>query len=239
MSSSQPRPSSSLKMRTLLLPLIFLAITFAATPAYASRSLAVPSGWILQQRADPDAPISLKFHLVQSNLHNLDAYLLDVSDPQSPRYGHHWTPSSVAGTFRPSQHAVDTVRSWLTDDRGVRSGNIRLSHDGGALVLNVTIAEAESILGTEYNVYQHTEGERERVGCHQGHSLPEHVAEHVDFVWPTRNFAVPALGRRGVRPGSMRPGCLETTVVKVQIVQYSHSSSDPVFDTRRPRLAQI
>ena len=73
----------------------------------------VPHGWGLRRRADADTVLPLKISLRQSNLANLDAYLLDIADPDSPRYGQHWTPARVADTFRPSTAAVDAVREWL------------------------------------------------------------------------------------------------------------------------------
>ncbi|KAI0787597.1 subtilisin-like protein [Fomes fomentarius] len=151
----------------------------------------VPSGWSVHRRAEPDSHLPFKFALVQSNLHNLDAYLLDVADPQSPNYGKHWTSAEVAETFRPAQDTVDSVQSWLVHDAGIDTYKITLSPDGGTLHLDLTVSEAERILDTEYYVYRHVEGGSEWVGSHVGYSLPAHVAEHVDFVWPTGHFGDP------------------------------------------------
>ncbi|KAI0787596.1 peptidase S8/S53 domain-containing protein, partial [Fomes fomentarius] len=148
----------------------------------------VPHGWSIHRRAEPDHFLPLKFALTQSNLHNLDAYLLDVSDPQSVNYGKHWTTTKVADTFHPSRETVDTVRSWLVDSTGIEPHKITPSLDGGALHLNVTVSEAERILAAEYYIYRHGEDGSERIGCHQGYSLPAHVSEHIDFVWPAVYF---------------------------------------------------
>ena len=61
--------------------------------------------------------------------------------------------------------------------------------------LDVTVAEAEELLRADYYVYQHDDGS-ERVGCHGGYRLPEHVSKHVDLVWPTMHFGGPTLSRR-------------------------------------------
>ncbi|KAI0737895.1 subtilisin-like protein [Daedaleopsis nitida] len=187
----------------LLFCLATLAVTAVATPlrvVHGSRD--VPHGWSLHRRADPDALVPLKFSLVQSNLHNLNAFLLDVADPYSPNYGKHWSHAKVADTFRPSKESVDTVHSWLIDDLGLAPHKVQLNGNRDALQLNVTVAEAESILGTEYYVYRFDDEGHETLGCHKGYALPEHVSKHVDLVWPTTHLKRPRLGRRD----SSRPG---------------------------------
>ncbi|KAF7363047.1 Subtilisin-like protein [Mycena venus] len=150
----------------------------------------IPSGLTLQRRADPDALIPLRFSLAQSNLDKLETFVLDVADPRSPNYGKHWSPAQVRETFRPSQGAIDTVNGWLTDHAGIHADKIKLSPNGDILHLDVTIAEAESLLQAEYNVYSDEDG-NVRVGCHDGYILPEHVSKHVDLVWPTVHFGGP------------------------------------------------
>lgn len=148
----------------------------------------LPTGWTPVRRAEPDRVLPLSVGLVQSNLENLEAYLLDVSDPDSPNYGKHWTPARVADTFRPSPASVDAVRTWLVKDGQIGVDRIALSGSGAWLVANVTVDEAEQLLGTEYYVYQHEEDGREHLACHQGYHLPEHVSKHVDLITPTLHF---------------------------------------------------
>ncbi|KAI0737078.1 subtilisin-like protein [Daedaleopsis nitida] len=177
---------------------LFLSVLVAAaavTGVPPSRR-AMPSGWSLHRRAEPDTLLPLKFSLAQSNVHNLEAFLLDIADPRSPKYGKHWSPAQVAQTFRPSEETVDTVRSWAMNDGGIPVHNIKLSGNGDVLALNVTVAQAERLLGAEYHVYSHSADGSETVGCHEGYTLPEHVAKHVDFVWPTIHFDGPSLSRR-------------------------------------------
>ncbi|EIW53707.1 subtilisin-like protein [Trametes versicolor FP-101664 SS1] len=148
----------------------------------------LPTGWTPIRRAEPDRVLPLSVGLVQSNLENLEAYLLDVSHPDSPNYGQHWTPARVADTFRPSPASVDAVRTWLVEDGQIGVDRIALSGSGAWLVANVTVDEAEQLLGTEYYVYQHEEDGREHLACHQGYHLPEHVSKHVDLITPTLHF---------------------------------------------------
>ncbi|KAJ8481461.1 hypothetical protein ONZ51_g5989 [Trametes cubensis] len=171
---------------------IFSVLAFPSPSPQLSRRVLhesrhdVPTGWTLHKRADPDATLPLSIALVQSNLHNLDDYLLDVADPESPNYGKLWTPEMVAETFRPSKESVDVVHSWLSTD-GVHPNRIQLSDNGAFVRVNVSVTEAERLLGTEYYVYEHSDGTI-RYGCQHGYHLPEHVSRHVDFVTPTLHF---------------------------------------------------
>ncbi|KAI0357925.1 subtilisin-like protein [Trametes cingulata] len=148
----------------------------------------LPAGWTPVRRAEPDRVLPLSVGLVQSNLENLEAYLLDVSHPDSPNYSKHWTPEQVADAFRPSQEAVETVHMWLVEDGRIGADRIKLSKSGSWLLANVTVEEAEQLLGTEYYVYEHAEDGREHLACHQKYHVPEHVSKHVDLITPTIHF---------------------------------------------------
>lgn len=167
--------------------------------AYASSPLAsslvrhesrseLPTGWQQVHRASADSFLPLRVGLKQPNLLELESLLLDVSHPESPNYGQHWEPERVASHFRPSKQAVDTVRQWLQDE-GIATSRLRYDPNGW-VVANVTVKEAESLLKTEYSIYEHAETSTKHVACGKGYYLPQHVSEHVDFVTPTIHFDV-------------------------------------------------
>lgn len=173
---------------TLGLSLTGLALSeLSPRVVHESRS-AVPSGWTLVRRAEPHTTLPLRIGLAQSNLENLESYILDVSHPESPNYGKHWSPAQIAQTFRPSAESVDTVRTWLVES-GIEAHRVKLSKSGGWLLANVTVSEAESLLGAEYYVYQHdVEEQPEHLACAGKYHLPEHVSKHVELVTPTLHF---------------------------------------------------
>ncbi|KAH9848040.1 subtilisin-like protein [Lenzites betulinus] len=148
----------------------------------------LPAGWTPIRRADPDRVLPLSIGLVQSNLDNLEEYLLDVSHPDSSNYGQHWTLQQVADTFRPSAESVESVHKWLVEDGQIGAERIRLSQSGAWIMANVTVDEAEQLLGTEYYVYSHEEGGVEHLACHDRYHLPAHVSKHVDLITPTIHF---------------------------------------------------
>lgn len=127
----------------------------------------------------------MRIALTQSNLDQADDFLLDVSHPESPNFGKHWTHEEIANKFAPSPETFDTVKSWLVSS-GIAPERISKSQSLGWLKFHATVAEAESLLKTEYHLYKHEIG-KPHVACSDYH-LPEHVAPHVDFITPGVNF---------------------------------------------------
>ncbi|PPQ70652.1 LOW QUALITY PROTEIN: hypothetical protein CVT26_010074, partial [Gymnopilus dilepis] len=165
---------------------------------------APPAGWNLVRKFDADEVLPLRFGLKQTNLDKLDDWLLEVSHPESPKYSSHWTPAQVADSFAPSQESIDIVRSWLVSG-GVAASRVQLSKAKGWLMLNATVEEAERLLKTQYNVYEHENGDH-HIGCESYH-LPTHVAPHVELVTPSVHFDR-ILKKRGssVRPPARKIG---------------------------------
>ncbi|RPD61015.1 subtilisin-like protein [Lentinus tigrinus ALCF2SS1-7] len=182
----------------LLVPRLLVAITLglsvaASVPQLSPRVLhesrsAIPRGWTPVRRASGDMVIPLKVGLVQPNLASIEEYLMDVSHPESSNYGNHWSPAKVAQTFRPTVESIETVRAWLLNS-GIESHRIKLSKSGSWITANVTVAEAEELLATEYHVYEHENGHKQ-IACDKAYHLPEHVSKHVDLVTPTLHFDV-------------------------------------------------
>lgn len=173
----------------------------------------LPTDWEQSHRAPVDTILPLRIGLAQPNLDRIEQLLLDVSHPDSPNYGNHWSAAKVANTFRPSPESVDIIREWLAME-GITPSRIRLSNSGGWMEANISVAEAEQLLKTEYHVYNHAASGTKHIACGSGYHLPEHVSKHVELVTPTLHFDVPIKGRSndvekrfqnpGVRPG--QPG---------------------------------
>lgn len=57
--------------------------------------------------------------------------------------------------FAPEQKTVDTVKQWLTDF-GIDDVRIIHSENKGWLAFDATIEEAERLLHTSYDLYEHS-----------------------------------------------------------------------------------
>ncbi|KAJ7885104.1 subtilisin-like protein [Mycena olivaceomarginata] len=171
---------------SLALAAVASAQTLSPSVQHGKRS-ALPAGWSRVRRHAPDAVLPLRFGLTQPNadMNTLQELLNDVAHPESPNYGDHWTPARVAEYFAPSKEAIHAVLSWISES-GVARDRVRVSKTKGWVMLNATVAEAESLLNTEYHVYEHDSG-TEHVACDAYH-LPAHVVPHVEIVSPTIDF---------------------------------------------------
>jgi tripeptidyl-peptidase I len=133
----------------------------------------LPSGWSLFQRQNASYIIPLRFGLKQSNMDGLEEFLNDVSHPNSPNYGNHWSPGQVAKTFAPSQEAFDTVQTWLVDS-GIDSKRLKGSRARAWIQVNTTIEEAERLLQTEYSLSIHVTGKK-HIGMYHFYFFPSYL----------------------------------------------------------------
>ncbi|KIJ15541.1 hypothetical protein PAXINDRAFT_99416 [Paxillus involutus ATCC 200175] len=188
-------------MRSGLLSLVVLALgrSALAEPNLSPYQLHekrtdVPSGWSLDRRHSSDAVLPLRFALIQSNIEDVEKYLMEVSHPTSPNYGAHWTASEIVKKFSPSDATVTTVRAWL-EENDFDGSRITVTPNRGWIEVHATVEEAERLLQTQYHVYGHETG-HEHVACDAYH-LPEHVRPHIDFVTPTVHFDSKIVKRSG------------------------------------------
>ncbi|KAJ6617128.1 subtilisin-like protein [Mycena sp. CBHHK59/15] len=153
-----------------MLCLLSLALIAAAAAQTLSPSVQhakrtrLPAGWARARRHAPDAVLPLRFGLTQPNadMASLEALLNDVSHPDSPNYGAHWSPARVAQHFAPKDETVHAVVSWLTES-GVSRERVRVSKTKGWVMLNASVAETEALLNTEYHVFLHEASGAEHV----------------------------------------------------------------------------
>jgi len=123
----------------------------------------------------------MRIGLKQSNLDNGHDLLMDISHPESPRYGQWYSPEEVIELFAPAKHSVDTVREWL-EAAGIAAHRIGHSANKQWIQFDASTEEAERLLNTEYHVYEHSSG-KTNVACDEYH-LPTHVRDHVDYITP-------------------------------------------------------
>lgn len=110
---------------------------------------------------DSDSITNFRIAVKQSNLEHGYTYLTDVSDPQSPQFGHHWTPEQVHNTFAPTTESMETVKKWLET-----SGVQNIQESKGWLTFETTIDHAETLLHADYYEHESADGSV-RIGCDQ------------------------------------------------------------------------
>ncbi|KUJ13826.1 uncharacterized protein LY89DRAFT_698947 [Mollisia scopiformis] len=158
------------------------AIPTPSTHVLHEKRSSLPRLWERGGRVESDAILPVRIGLTQDNLDNGYEYLMDVSHPDSPNFGKHWTAEEVHDAFAPAQAAVQAVRDWLIS-AGVRPIDIVHSDNKGWLAMNIPAWKAEDLFRTEYHEHIHSDSGAVRVGCDE-YSLPEHIREHVDYITP-------------------------------------------------------
>ncbi|EPE08375.1 subtilisin-like protein [Ophiostoma piceae UAMH 11346] len=164
---------------------------------HETRPVAAAHTWVKAAKLHHEAVLPVRIGLTQQNLHRADEFINDVSHPESPNYGRHWTQEQIADMFAPSQEAVDAVMQWISDELGPK--DTTLSKGRNWLSFNATVKELESLLKTEYHLYQHAEHGAHHIACDQYH-VPEYLKQHIDIVTPTVHFD----GRLGASRGATK-----------------------------------
>ena len=203
--------SSSLLATIMLFPILTVSALIASTAAAPSVNHVLhekrdhlPSGWGQPEDLDGRTVLPMRIGLTQSNLDKAEEYLMDVSHPESPNFGEHWSAKKIAETFAPNSESVGSVKAWL-ESSGIAPERISTSQSLGWLQLNATVNEAETLLKTKYNKYTHTSG-KSHVACTEYH-VPEHISRHIDLIIPTVHFdaKIPMAPTEGERKHKRAP----------------------------------
>ncbi len=119
-----------------------------------------PRNWELSHRLDAGKVLPMRFGLTQSNVHRVEELLMEVSHPESERFGQHYTPEEIVDLFAPRPESISAVTNWLVD-AGFARERLRLSANRGWIALEATTAEVEDLLKTEYHVWNHPSGDQQ------------------------------------------------------------------------------
>ncbi len=185
---------------SLLFPASILAVPFV--PTLAVKSIAIPpSDWIQHATVPPEHPITLRFALRQGDFPSLEKRLLDISNPLSPRWRQHLTKQEVQDLVRPNNATLTAVDSFLSS-HGIDLHAIRRSPAMDWLSLNVTVAKAEVILNTTYQLFLNKFSSKTLLRC-MSYSLPLDLHGEIDTIQPTTYFG-------GVRSPKMIPQSVAT-----------------------------
>lgn len=145
-----------------------LAALAAASPSsdeyvVHERRVESMSRWHKRDRVQSNALLPMRIGLTQTNLDDGYDHLMDVSHPESPNYGKHWTVEQVHNMFAPAADAVDMVKTWLAE-AGIDLKRVVHSENKGWLAFDATVEEVERLVRAEYHEHHHKDGSI-RLGC--------------------------------------------------------------------------
>lgn len=120
--------------------------------------------WTRTARVESSAILPVRIGLTQRNLDQGHALLMEVSHPDSPRYGQWWTPEEVNEKFAPAKETIDSVLEWLASS-GIDTARVAQPSSKGWLAFDASAEEAESLFKTEFYEHEHKSTGDVRVGC--------------------------------------------------------------------------
>ncbi|EME83733.1 uncharacterized protein MYCFIDRAFT_61094 [Pseudocercospora fijiensis CIRAD86] len=140
--------------------------------------------WSRNGRVHSTSMVPLRIALTQQNLDDGTGYqkLMEVSDPESPRYGQYLSAEEVHNMFAPSSDAAQDVTKWLLE-AGVKQDDIFEYENKGWLAAHIPAEMFEQLFHAELHEYEHKLTGELKIGCDVYH-LPKHITKHVDYITP-------------------------------------------------------
>lgn len=191
-----------LRLTTLLS--LALASSASSTHVLKERHPA-PQGWTRTHRARDSDRVTLRVGLIPETPGELEAALLEISDPFHERFRQHLSPGQVDALVRPANRTLESVHSWLISE-GVDRIQYSRAFDWITLP-DLPVRTIERLLQAEYHIYKR---DGDRILRTEAWSLPAHLSDLVDIVHPSTSFVtrgeiVSQLTPRGVVKGDLNP----------------------------------
>ncbi|KAI8870009.1 putative protease S8 tripeptidyl peptidase I [Ramicandelaber brevisporus] len=142
---------------------------------------ATPSSWVLDGPAPVDHVIRLQVGLKQQNVAAFNRRFMEISTPGHPHYGMHMTRDEVNEMLAPSSETARLVLEWM------QSFGIRSVHEHQWITGEATVAQAQKLLQTQFNVYRSKFSNVTTIRT-LAYSVPESLLSHIRIVTPATFF---------------------------------------------------
>jgi tripeptidyl-peptidase-1 len=161
----------ALAIGTQTQPRVIFPAAFKPPPSMRRRDARIKNDQTLQ--------VDIALSLDKTRISDAERALMEVSNPASPKFGHHLTAEEVAELFTPDKQGIHEVVKWLASS--VPLDSIRSSANGHIYV-NTTVALAETLFQTQYSEF--ITGENTTHAVFHNYSLPVSVSGYVDYIIP-------------------------------------------------------
>ncbi|XP_030324595.1 tripeptidyl-peptidase 1 isoform X1 [Calypte anna] len=152
-------------------------------------------GWTHSGRVDPRHGVQLTFALRQRGAQRLAQIVDAVSDPRSPRYGQYLSLEQVRDLVQPSPTTLLTVLKWL-QGHGVENCQSVTTRD--FVECHMPASTAERLLpGAEFHRF--VKGQQSTVRSPRPYTVPDELAQHLDFVSGLHRFPPERRGSSSTR----------------------------------------
>ncbi|EIM81511.1 subtilisin-like protein [Stereum hirsutum FP-91666 SS1] len=146
----------------------------------------IPRGWERITKAPQDHVLTLRVGLKQGRFDELVHRLDQISDPSHSDYGRHLSKEEADELVKPHHSSLTIFNEWL-DAHSVDPTSVSRTAAADWATLSVPVSVAESMLGCEFHVYEHTGSGKQAVRTLE-YSLPRPLVGHIDTIQPTTYF---------------------------------------------------
>ncbi|KAM3454510.1 hypothetical protein MY3296_002967 [Beauveria thailandica] len=169
--------------------LLAFGLAFPAQEARVTESSAIPRGWKKLRPASDAATIHLHIGIKQEEdaLDELKRRLIQVSDPRSPKYGHHLHRRELQSLVRAPDEAVQVIEAWLISHNITQ---FTTSAGSGWVTASLPVGQVQDLLQCRYFEFQNVHDGAVLVRTTDW-SIPEHIAPYIDVIQPTNSFFRP------------------------------------------------
>ncbi|WPG97627.1 Hypothetical protein R9X50_00040700 [Acrodontium crateriforme] len=176
---------------------VLLSLLAAASSIELAASLAVPdthvlhekrevtqgTPWVKRNRVESHIKLPVRIGLKQNAEASEKAveWLMEVSDPNSEKYGQHWSQEDVIKAFQPTPETVEKVKAWLK--MVIHEDRITHTDNKAWFAFDASTEELEKLVHAEYYEY-HNEDAGTVLLSTDGYHIPKHLQEHIDLITP-------------------------------------------------------
>eukprot|EP01112_Ceratiomyxa_fruticulosa_P017649 TRINITY_DN5544_c0_g1_i5.p1 TRINITY_DN5544_c0_g1~~TRINITY_DN5544_c0_g1_i5.p1 ORF type:complete len:557 (+),score=131.73 TRINITY_DN5544_c0_g1_i5:128-1672(+) len=170
---------------------LLLGVTFVfSLPSVTlefTEPISVPSGWTQSFKPNPTNLLNLNIAVKLQNGDILSETLEQVSNPLSPKYGQYLSHEEVGALVMPKAESVKSVIEWLQQNGIFEHENsdgefFKVNPHKEFIKVKCTVAKAAKMFSTEFNSFFHKQSRKMIVKSLGPYSVPQDIAEHIDFV---------------------------------------------------------
>ena len=149
----------------------------------SSKHLSSRSNIEKRDRIRYDQTHEVIFAVQQKNMHELTSILYDISDPDSPNYGQHWSNIEVT-EFTSNPEGRDAVVSYLNSNGASVASETR---GGEYITARAPVKIWEKMLNTEFFAFRmtHSDTSVQNFIRAEHYSVPRELSEHLACVFNT------------------------------------------------------
>src|ERR1700712_372733 len=148
-------------------PVLSRALPPSSHVVHEKRDYTGSGRWVKRDRVAQHLKVPVRVGLKQNKgaLEKAQTWLLEVSHPQSEKYGQHWTQDEVIEAFQPTNDAVEQVKQWIAEAAGVATHRITHTDNKAWLAFDAKVEELEALVHAEYHEHHDESSGRAIISC--------------------------------------------------------------------------